>query len=163
MTTRLRSLRKRVRRDDRGSGVVQLPLLAGTYVLFIMLFVFIGRVNSGYSAAEAASRYAARTIAIARDPAAAVPVAQDQAAETAGVGSPKCRSMDFSHTIDTAQVTVTVTCQVDLAEVNILGVPGTWASSATASEPVDQHRESSGGFDGSEGATPSNSRVEAWR
>lgn len=141
MTGRLRSLGDQARRDDRGSSVVQLPLLAGTYVLFIMLFVFIGRVNSGYSAAEAASRYAARTIAIARDPAAAVPVAQDQAAETAGAGSPKCRSIDFSHTIDDAQVTVTITCEVDLAEVNILGVPGAWTTSATASEPIDQHRE----------------------
>jgi hypothetical protein len=134
-------LRERLRGDDRGSGVVQLPIMAGTYVLFIMLLVFVGRVNSGYSSAEAAARYAARTIALARDPAAAVDAARADAATTVRAGSAKCRSMDFAYTVDAAEVTVTITCQVDLAEVNILGVPGHWAATATASEPVDQLRE----------------------
>jgi hypothetical protein len=115
--------------------------MAGTYVLFIMLLVFVGRVNTGYSSAEAAARYAARTIALARDPAAAVDAARSDAAATVGAGSAKCRSMDFDYTVDAAEVTVTITCQVDLAEVNILGVPGHWAATATASEPVDQFRE----------------------
>jgi Flp pilus assembly protein TadG len=137
----IRHLRDRLRGDDRGNGVVQLPIMAGTYVLFIMLLVFVGRVNSGYSSAEAGARYAARTIAIARDPTTAVDAARADAATTVRAGSARCRSMDFAHTIDAAQVTVTITCQVDLAEVNILGVPGHWAATATASEPVDQFRE----------------------
>ena len=120
---------------------MQLPIMAGTYVLFIMLLVFVGRVNSGHSAAEAAARYAARTIAIARNPPAAVNVARDQAEATVDVGSARCRSVDFTHTIDATEVTVTITCQVDLAEVNILGIPGAWAATATATEPIDQHRE----------------------
>ena len=132
---------RRVRSDDRGGGVVQLPIMALTYVLFIMLLVFVGRVNSGYSAAEAGARYAARTIAIARDPTAALDTARAEAPATVRAGSARCRSMDFAHTVDATQVTVTVTCQVDLAEVNILGVPGHWEASATASEPVDQFRE----------------------
>jgi hypothetical protein len=140
---RVRDVYDCIGRDDRGSGVVQLPIMAGTFILFVMLLVFIGRVNSGHAAAESAARYAARTIAIARDPAAAVPVAQDQSADTAEAGSAKCRSMDFTHTIDDEQVSVTVTCQVDLAEVNILGVPGRWEATATASEPIDAYRETS--------------------
>ena len=115
--------------------------MAGTYVLFIMLLVLVGRVNSGHSAAEAAARYAARTIAIARDPTPAVDIAREQAETTVEAGSAKCRSMDFTHTIDGTEVTVTITCQVDLAEVNILGIPGAWAATATATEPIDQHRE----------------------
>ena len=134
-------LHEQMRGDDRGSGVVQLPIMAGTYVLFIMLLVFVGRVNSGYSSAEAAARYAARTIALARDPAAAVDAARADAAATVRAGSAKCRSMGFAYTVDATEVTVTITCQVDLAEVNILGVPGHWAATATASEPVDQFRE----------------------
>jgi Flp pilus assembly protein TadG len=128
-------------RDDRGSGAVELVLVTPVFLLFIMLAIFIGRVNSGYRTTDAAARYAARTIAMARDAAAAIDVAYDQAAMTASVGSAKCRSMDFTHAITDTEVTVTVTCQVDLSEVNILGIPGHWETQATAVEPVDQWRE----------------------
>jgi Flp pilus assembly protein TadG len=139
--TRLQRLRHRVRCDDRGSGAVQFPVMAATYIAFIMLLVFVGRVNSGYSTAEAAARSAARTIAIARDPAAAVDVAREDAATIANVGSAKCRAMDFTPSIDETEVTVTVTCDVDLGEVSIVSVPGTWTATATATEPIDQWRE----------------------
>lgn len=139
--TSFQRLRRRLRRDDRGSGAVQLVVMAGTFIAFVMLFVFVGRVNSGYSTAESAARSAARTIAIARDPAAAVDIAREDAATIANVGSAKCRAMDFEPSIDEAEVTVTVTCDVDLGEVSIVSVPGTWTATATATEPIDQWRE----------------------
>lgn len=134
-------LRRRIRRDDRGSGAVQLPVMAATYVAFIMLLVFVGRVNSGHSAAETAARSAARTIAISRDPTSAMGTAQDEAAAIANVGSASCRSMDFASSVSDTEVTVTVTCQVDLAEVTLTGIPGRWAATAAASEPIDRWRE----------------------
>lgn len=120
---------------------MQLPIVAIVFAVVVMLLVFIGRVNSGHSAAEAGARYAARTIALARDPAAAVDAARADAAVTVRPGSTKCRSMDFAHTIHPAEVTVTITCQVDLSELRILGVGGRWTATATASEPIDQFRE----------------------
>ena len=138
---RLLLLRQRIRRDDRGSGAVQLPVMAATYVAFIMLLVFVGRVNSGHSAAETAARSAARTIAISRDPASAAGAAQDDAAAIVNVGSASCRSMDFSSSVSDTDVTVTVTCEVDLGEVTMTGIPGRWAATATASEPIDRWRE----------------------
>src|SRR5688572_24309237 len=47
--------RRAATHDDRGGAVVQLPIMAGTYVLFVLLLVLVGRVNSGHSAAEAAA------------------------------------------------------------------------------------------------------------
>lgn len=158
--SRLQRLRGRVRRDDRGSGVVQLPVMAGTFVVFMMLAILVGRVNSGYSAAEVAAQSAARTIAIARDPAAAVDVAHDDAATVADVGSPTCRSMDFSHTLTSTEATVTVSCVVDLGEVSIVNVPGHWTATATATEPIDQWREASDELGMPEGSAGSNSSGE---
>lgn len=131
----------RCRPDDRGGGAVQLPVMAATYIAFVMLLVLVGRVNAGHSSAETAARSAARTIALARDPAAAVGAAQDDAAAIANVGSSTCRSMDLAHSISDIEVTVTVTCQVDLSEVTLVGVAAHWTATATASEPVDRWRE----------------------
>ena len=41
----------------------------------------------------------------------------------------------------TAQVTATVTCKVDVADLAIPGLPGTRTITATASSPVDAYRE----------------------
>lgn len=124
--------------DDRGGGVVQLPLMATVFVVFASLMVFVGRVNSSSSTAEAAARYAARTISLSRDPAAAVDQAQADAEVTVSVGSASCQSMSFDHLIEADHVEVTVTCEVDLVG---LGVPGSFTVIGRAEEPLDQWRE----------------------
>jgi len=155
----LRRIGCRVRRDDRGSGTVELVIMASTYVVFMMIFVFVGRVNAGYASVETAARSAARSIAIARDPTTAMNAAHDQAATIAKVGSPKCRSMTFAPKVSATEATVTITCDVDLSEVVITGVPGHWTAKATASEPIDRWRENSDGFVLSGGPGGSSSRV----
>jgi Flp pilus assembly protein TadG len=132
------------RADDRGSGVVELPVVAVfVFAPLLVLAIFVGRMHAGYSSVETAARHAARTISIARDPAAAVGVAESDAATTVRVGSPRCRDMTMSHTVTDDQVTVTVTCTVDLSEATLLPVvPGVRAVAATAVEPRDRHRES---------------------
>ena len=64
-------------------------------------------MHAGYGAVESAARHAARTISIARDPTAAVGVAETDAATTVRVGSPRCLDMGMSHTVTDDQVTVT--------------------------------------------------------
>lgn len=134
----------RGRSDDRGSGVVELPMMAVfVFAPLLVLAIFVGRMHAGYSAVESAARHAARTISIARDPTAAVGVAESDAATTVRVGSPRCLDMGISHTVTDDQVTVTVTCTVDLSEASLLPViPGVQSVSATAIEPRDRHRES---------------------
>jgi hypothetical protein len=134
----------RGRSDDRGSGVVELPVMAVfVFAPLLVLAIFVGRMHAGYSAVESAARHAARTISIARDPTAAVGVAESDAATTVRVGSARCLEMGMSQTVTDDAVTVTVTCTVDLSEASLLPViPGVRSVSATAVEPRDRHRES---------------------
>jgi Flp pilus assembly protein TadG len=131
----------RVRRDDRGGGVVQLPLMATVFIVFASLMVFVGRVNSGSAVAEAGARYAARTMSLARDPRAAADEAKADAETTVSVGSPSCRTMSFDYALEAAQVTVSITCTVELVG---LGVPANWSVTGRAEEPIDRLREASG-------------------
>jgi Flp pilus assembly protein TadG len=136
------SLRRRCREDDRGVGVVELPVMAVFFFApLLALAIFVGRMQTGHAAVESASRHAARTISLARDPAAAVSVAESEAATTVNAGSAMCQTMTFSHTVHDDHVTVTVGCTVDLSEAVFAMVPGTRSVSATSVEPVDQHRE----------------------
>jgi Flp pilus assembly protein TadG len=128
-------------RDDTGSAVVQFTVMVVIFVTFIALVVLVGRVNNSYSSAESAARYAARTISIARDPAEAIDIARSEAEDTVALGSDRCASMDFHQQIEAGSVTVTVTCQVDLSDVDLPGMPGDWEVTATAQEPIDPNRE----------------------
>ena len=107
----------------------------------------------GHAAVESAARHAARTISIARDPDAAAGVAEDDAAITVRLGSALCESMDFDPVVVDGEVTVTVTCQVDLSELALLPVPGTTVQ-ATATEVIDRHREGGRREAPAAGATP---------
>jgi hypothetical protein len=132
-------------RGDRGNGALDLTVMGMCFfVPVVLLLVFAGRVNAGHAAVESAARHAARTISIARDPAAAESVARGESATTVREGSAMCRSMDFRARIGSDQVEVTVSCAVDLSEIALLPVPGTRTASATAVEVVDRHRETVG-------------------
>ena len=132
-------------RDDRGEGALDLTVMGMCFfVPVVLLLVFAGRVNAGHAAVESAARHAARTISIARDSAAAVPAAQDEAATTVREGSAMCRSMGFRAQVGGGQVEVTVSCAVDLSEITMLPVPGSRTATASAVEVVDRHRENVG-------------------
>ena len=49
--------------------------------------------------------------------------------------------MTLTPVVSAEQVTVTVTCQVDLAEAAVLPIPGSMTLSATATEVIDRYRE----------------------
>jgi hypothetical protein len=63
---------------------------------------------------------------------------------TLDVGSPSCRTVDFSPSIGDVAITLTVSCIVDLQAASMLPLPGSMTVSATATEAIDTHRESSG-------------------
>jgi Flp pilus assembly protein TadG len=139
------SARPRPVRDDRGSAGAELVVLSVVFVAFALVVVFAGRVNVGYSHAEAAARAAARTISIDRDPRSAVGAARAQAADIVELGSAMCTSMSFVPRISETEVTVEVSCVVDLSEAGLVGVPGTHETeSFAATEAIDQYREAEG-------------------
>jgi Flp pilus assembly protein TadG len=134
------------RHDDRGSAVVELVVMAPVLFAFVVAVVFAGRLTAGRARIEAAARSAARTVSIARDPEAATAVAERQATEMAGFGSPMCRTIEVEQTFDRAAdpvvVTVSITCVADLTDLAFLDVgriDNTFT--ATAAEVLDRYRE----------------------
>lgn len=144
------------RRGDRGSTSVELAILAPVFGLLIAFVVLVGRVQSARADVEAAAHAAARTITLARDPAAAVEAARQATIERLDVGAPSCRSMRWDAQVTSYEATVTVICEVDLNEAVVLPVPGSWDVAATSSEVLDQHVENSREFGLSEGPGGSN-------
>lgn len=142
--TRCNGVPERRRRGDRGSVTVELAILAPLAGLLLVGVVAVGRVQIARADVESAARYAAREISIARDPAAAVQGARDTLGSTLDVGSPSCRTVDFSPSIGDVAITLTVSCIVDLQAASMLPLPGSMTVSATVTEVIDTHRESSG-------------------
>jgi hypothetical protein len=133
-------------RGDRGTAIAELVALIGVFMAFIAAVVFAGRMTVGSAHVEAAARTAARSISLARDPAAEAGAAETQAAAMAQAGSPMCVTMDFAEpviddTADPATVTVEISCEVDLSELTLLALPGTMTVSASAVEVIDRYRE----------------------
>jgi Flp pilus assembly protein TadG len=135
-----------VRVVDEGTAIVELTALMIVFFGFVAAIVLAGRVTVGSAHVEAAARTSARTVSLARDPAAAGPEAAAQASAIVNEGSAICQSMDFPDPVidtsaDPATVTVEVTCVVDLSEISVIPVPGTMTVSASAVEVIDRYRE----------------------
>jgi Flp pilus assembly protein TadG len=128
-------------RDDRGAAAVELAALLPVFVLFFGLVVFWGRHAEGQATTDAAARWAARTLSIARDPADAAAAAQADAAATVGESQASCASMGFEWSATATEVTVTLSCSVDTSELLLLPFPGTSTITSTAVEVRDQYRE----------------------
>ena len=126
---------------DRGSASVELAVLLPVFVLFFGLVVFWGRHAEGQAEIDAAARWAARSLSIARNPTEAAAAAEADAASTVGEGQPSCTSMAFSWSASDTEVNVTVTCTVDTSELLLLPFPGTATITASVVEPRDQYRE----------------------
>jgi Flp pilus assembly protein TadG len=131
----------RRRPDDRGSTSVELAILAPLIGLLLGAVVLVGRVQLARADVEGAARSAARDLSIARDPYVAVDEVRTGLMTTLDVGSPTCRALSFVPDIGSAQVSVTLTCTVDLREAAVLPVPGSVSISASASEIIDRYRE----------------------
>jgi Flp pilus assembly protein TadG len=130
-------------RGDRGAAAAELALLLPVFILFYGLVTYSGRSGEAQAVTDAAARWAARTISIARQPTDAVDDARTDAADTLQVGRAACRTMTFTPTVTDTDVTVSITCTVDVSELTLLPVPGTRTIQATASEVRDRFRETS--------------------
>jgi hypothetical protein len=132
-------------RGDDGSAVVELIPLSVMMFAFVALIIFVGRVNVAYAQVEGAARSAARAISIARDPGAAVAEAKAAATEAVGEGTSICEQMTFRHSpaelTDASEVTVEISCVVDVSGAVLVEVPGSLSVDAAATEAIDRHRE----------------------
>lgn len=126
---------------ERGSVSVELAILAPLVGILLACVVLVGRVQIARADLEGAARSAARDLSIARDPTAALATVREALDVTLEVGSSSCRTVVFTPVISATEVSVTLTCTVDLQAAAVLPVPGTMNLSATATEIVDEYRE----------------------
>ncbi len=134
---------------DRGSAVIETVIGVPAFMLFVAMIFFGGRVAIANQAVEAAANEAARTASIARTQEQASSDASTAAAASLTAHGVNCVSRDVS--VDTsgfaapagtpAQVTATVTCQLNLADLALPGVPGTKTVTATVRSAIDTYRE----------------------
>jgi Flp pilus assembly protein TadG len=129
------------RRRDSGSVAVEAVLVVPVLFAVIALALAAGRLSNAQGDLDAAARYAARQISIARIPEAATAAAEADASTTLHVGEPTCRSMHFQPTITPTEVTVRIECTVALGGSTALPIPGSVTLAATGVESVDANRE----------------------
>jgi Flp pilus assembly protein TadG len=131
----------RRRGDDRGSIAVETAILVPPLVALMALVVVVGRVGNSKLDLDAAAQSAARTISIARSPEATVPEAEAVARSTLRVGSATCRAWTFETTLTTTDVTVEISCVVDLSAASMVPVPGSRTFATSATEVLDRFKE----------------------
>ena len=133
-----------MRRDDRGSAAVELAVLAPAFVALVLLVVIAGRVSTVRGDVARVAGDAARAASLRQTPAAATLDAATAVDDARVGGASGCASVATA--VDTARfepggsVAVTVTCEVDLADVALLAVPGRVRVSSTAVEVIDLYR-----------------------
>ncbi|MGG5258651.1 TadE/TadG family type IV pilus assembly protein [Phycicoccus avicenniae] len=135
--------------DERGSAALEAAIGVPAFLLFVGLVLTGGRMAVAHQAVEAAAADAARAASIART---------ETDADRAAVESARSSVADQHLTCGAARVTVdvsgfrsrpgvpasasvTVTCQVPLADLAVPGLPGSRTVSASARSPIDTYRE----------------------
>lgn len=131
-----------------GSTTLEFVVVVPGLLLLLGLLVVAGRIALAGTAVEAAAGAAARQASIERSVGAARAAADVAASENLTGQGLDCAAVSVS--TDTsgfatpvgqpAQVTVTVVCDVRLADLGVPGTPGTTRLSATAVSPLDTFR-----------------------
>lgn len=140
----IRLVRRRLGGEESGAVATELVLLTPLLLLMLFFVVALGRMVAGRLDVDGAAAQAARAASIARDPATATAMAR-QAATTA-LASDHVTCGHLAVATDTAdftpggQVSVTVTCTVDLADLVGLRLPASQAMSSTATSVIDAYR-----------------------
>jgi Flp pilus assembly protein TadG len=136
--------RRTPHRGDGGAASIELVLLTPVLLALLLLVVAGGRLASARAKVDGAARDAARAATIARSPSGARAVANATVGERLQTGGVECRQLTVD--LDTTQfrpggeVKATVTCVVDLADLTLLGIPGTRSITTVAVETVDAYR-----------------------
>lgn len=128
------------RGGERGAAGIEMALAASAFLLATFLAVGALRISTTRSDVSASARSAARAAAQAYTPAQAEQGATAVAADVLashGVACVDLRVRVGGELAPGSIVTATVVCQVDLADVALVGFPGSTEVEATAAEMVD--------------------------
>ena len=136
-------------RDERGSASVEAAIGVPAFVLFVGLIIFGGRTATTHQSVETAAADAARAASIERTSSSARTKAISAATTSLSNQGVHCLDVDvtvdasqFSRTVgETATISVTVQCRLDLSDLSVPGVPGSRLIKATMTSPIDTWRE----------------------
>ncbi|MEI2811930.1 MAG: Tad domain-containing protein [Nocardioides sp.] len=134
--------------DERGSAAVEAVVGVPAFALFVGLIIFGGRSATTHQSVETAAADAARTASIERTAISARSKATSTATTSLSNQGIDCLDIDvtvdasqFSRPVgETATVSVTVQCRLDLSDLSVPGVPGSRLIKATQYQP-DRHLE----------------------
>ncbi|WP_063794273.1 TadE/TadG family type IV pilus assembly protein [Kitasatospora sp. MBT63] len=134
---------------DRGALSLEFAVLIPAVFVLIGLIAIAGRVTGAGNTVDSAARAAARAASLERDGATARSKAQAVANDMLAGQGIRCVSSSvdvptagFQAPLGTAaSVTVTVTCQVNLADIAFPGAPGTKQLRASFTSPLDPYRQ----------------------
>ncbi|WP_329615715.1 pilus assembly protein [Streptomyces brevispora] len=140
---------RRVCRDDQGSTSIEAAIIAPPLILFLLLAIAAGRIVMAGQVVDAAAEDAARQASVSRVPGDARESALAAARTTLTGQGLHCASTSISlntsglgaRTGEAGTVTATVTCQVNLADLALPGVPGTHTMTSTFTSAVNRYVE----------------------
>lgn len=131
-------------KGERGSIAVEVAIITPAFIFLMLLVVFAGKVAEANGNVERAASEAARAASLRQHPSDAAFDAQDAAEQNLSQAGVSCIALDTA--VDTSDfhaggtVTVTVTCRASMADVTLLGVPGTRTFTARVVEVIDTYR-----------------------
>jgi TadE-like protein len=136
-------------RSDRGNAPLELVLIAPLILIMIGLVIAAGRVSTAQSAVNAAAREAARQASVAASEATAQQAAMTGATSALAADGLQCQpivrllnlSQAFNSPIgEPVDIRVRVTCDVQLSDLTVPGVPGSITLNAVFVSPLDPYR-----------------------
>ena len=134
--------------SERGSVSVEVAVIAPAFVFLMLLVVFAGKVSEADGNVERAAAEGARAASLRQHPGNAATDARSAVEANLATAGVSCSTLEAI--VDTSDfepggtVTVTVECTVSMADVTLLGVPGTRTFTATATEVIDTYRGEDG-------------------
>ncbi|HVC71812.1 MAG TPA: TadE/TadG family type IV pilus assembly protein [Acidimicrobiales bacterium] len=127
-----------------GSLTIELTVLTPVVVMFVLLALALGRFELAREQVVGAARAAAEAAAVAPSAAgaqaAAVAAAQPVVARQVHSCTQLNVSTDTSQFAPGGDVKVTVSCDIDYADLSIPGIPGHTAVRVMESAPIDPFR-----------------------
>lgn len=124
---------------------IEMVVLAPVLFAFILLIVAGGRLVSRQGEVDSVSRDAARAASLARSSGEAASAARESVQATmASVGRCEPPSLAGTSFVAGGQVVVTVTCQVPLSDIGLVGLPGTATVRGQSTAPLDVYRRVDG-------------------
>lgn len=150
MMTKIRvALRRLLRTREDGSMSIELVALAPVFALLILFLIAVGRIALAGDAAQAAANAAAREASLSRTTAEAQQDANAAAQASMAQSGYSCNTLtvnidDSGLNVPLGQVgtvSSTITCTLNLSDIALPGLPGSWTMERDASSPVDAYRE----------------------